>query len=106
PTLQWPHPLLLRPSPILCHVLPLHRRPPLPLVTPSSGRRHPQRPDPSGRDLPPMDQAPDPRRGVPAPERRGPERLETEGSSSTVLDPPILALEMDSSVEKASPSPH
>lgn len=42
-------------------------------------------------------------------ERRGPERLETEeGSTSAVVDPPILAPDMDSSVEKqgsGSPDP-
>jgi hypothetical protein len=46
---------------------------------------------------------------VAALERRGPERLEAAeegGSTSAVVDPPVLAPDMDSSsVEKVSPDP-
>ncbi|CAN6322059.1 unnamed protein product, partial [Urochloa humidicola] len=74
--------------------------PPAAAATPPSGQIR------AAGIVPPTDRAPDPRRGVAALERRGPERLETEeGSSSAVVDPPILAPDMDSSVEKGSGSP-
>ncbi|CAN6308607.1 unnamed protein product, partial [Urochloa humidicola] len=83
----------------------------LPLLTPSpphpsAATPAPAAATPSGQIraagiVPPTDRASDPRRGVAALERRGSERLETEeGSSSAVVDPPIMAPDMDSSVEK------
>ena len=92
-SLHWTLLPLLTPSPLFCYSAAAAAA-----ATPSGQIR-------AAGIVPHTDRAPDPRRGVAALERRGPERLEPEGSSSAVVDPPAMAPVMDSSVEKVSSDP-